>query len=235
MATIGFRGRHLVPASANRRWEPELQPGVTLLPPSHTVAKSRDPLPGVAESAQTDGQAHHGGPRDGGARAGTRSQAGEVSRGGGWTDGRTGGQVDVPSAAHCSRGRGAALSPPRPARPPSHAHAHAHTHTRTPTLGPSPQMSQGRVMGETKEAARGRTNPTAPRPEAGARSSRQISHGGGIKDPQLAGPSAGRPPTLLPATAPRARRQATSTQCGLRSIFSRREKRSEKKGKNVHL
>lgn len=93
MATIGFRGRHLVPPSANRRWEPELQPRVTLLPPSHTVAKSRDPLPGVSESAQTDSQAHHGGPRDGGAQGGTRSQAGEVSWAGGRTDGRTGGNA----------------------------------------------------------------------------------------------------------------------------------------------
>lgn len=104
MATIGFRGRHLVPASANRRWEPELQPRVTLLPCSHTVAKSRDPLPGVAQSARTDSQAQHGGARAGGAGAGTRSQAGEVSWVGARIDGQTGRQVDVLPAAHCSCG-----------------------------------------------------------------------------------------------------------------------------------
>lgn len=160
MATIGFRGRHLVPASANRRWEPELQPRVTLLPPSHTVAKSRDPLTGVAESAQTDGQAHHGGPRDGGARAGTRSQAGEVSR----ADRRLDGQADrwmyslLPFVLVAE------------ALPSAHSalctHTHVHIHTCTLTLGPAPQMSQGRVMGrQTKETARGRMNPPHHGPE----------------------------------------------------------------------
>lgn len=156
MATIGFRGRHLVPASANRRWEPELQPRVTLLPPSHTVAKSRDPLPGVSESAQTDGQAHHGGPRDGGAQGGTRSQAGEVSWAGGRMDGWTGGSAACwPLFLSLSSAHSALYTLTR-----------THTHTRTLTLGPFPQMFQGRVIGrETKETARGRMNPPHHGPE----------------------------------------------------------------------
>lgn len=131
MATIGFRGRHLVPASANRRWEPELQPRVTLLPPSHTVAKSRDPLPGVSESAQTDSQAHHGGPRDGGAQGGTWSQAGEVS----WAGGRTDGQVEVLPAGLCS------FLFPQPILPSIPLHALTHTPAPSP-WDPLPKCSK---------------------------------------------------------------------------------------------
>lgn len=151
MATIGFRGRHLVPASANRRWEPELQPRVTLLPRSHTVAKSRDPLPGVAQSALTDGQAQHGGARAGGAGAGARSQAGEVSRAGALTDRRVDRQT----------GGCAPCCPLFLWRSPEPS---AHPALCTFTLGPSPQIPQGRVTErETKGTAQGRKNRSAPR------------------------------------------------------------------------
>lgn len=114
------------------------------------MAKSRDLLPGVVESAQTDGQAHHGGPRDGGARTGTRNQAGEVSR----ADRRTDGQAD---RWMCSLLPFVLVAEALPLAHPALctlSHTLMYTHTRTLTLGRSPQMSQGRVMGrETKETA----------------------------------------------------------------------------------
>ena len=159
MATIGFRGRHLVPASANRRWEPELQPRVTLLPCSHTVAKSRDPLPGVAQSARTDSQAQHGGARAGGAGAGTRSQAGEVS----WVGARIDRRADRQTGGRAPCCPLFLWLSPQPS---------AHPTLCTFTPGPSPQIPQGRVMGrETKETAQGRMNPSAPRSENRSRGS----------------------------------------------------------------
>ncbi|KAI5945126.1 Axin-1 [Manis javanica] len=81
LAVPSLADPYLIPA--NQQWKPVLLPRAMLLPPSHTMAKSRDLPPRVAKGALTAGQAHHGRPRNGGARAGPRSQADEKLKKGG--------------------------------------------------------------------------------------------------------------------------------------------------------
>jgi hypothetical protein len=101
-------------------------------------------------------------------------------------------------------------------------HTHLHPHP-----GPSSLMSQGRVRGgdKGKSTRQNEAHCATDLKTALVGLPRQISHGGGIKDPQLV-------PAFKILDTARAQQQAVSSQHGLGSVFFEKQKKQKRKGSN---